>query len=385
MAKNITVAGASYPSVPAIEVPITGGGTAKFYDCTGSISITANGEVDVVGLESVNVNVQGGADPTLQSKSVTPTESEQTVTADAGYDGLSDVKVGAVSSTYVGSAVTRKAAATVTPTESEQTAVASGVYTTGAVKVGAISNTYVGSAVAKKSSTDLSASGATVTAPAGYYAASASKSVASGTAGTPSATKGSVSNHSISITPSVTNTTGYITGGTKSGTAVTVSASELVSGSETKTANGTYDVTNLAQLVVNVAGGGGGLPSGISALDFGNVVVSSAFTTTRQTFNHSLGVVPDLMIVYATANVATTYSMLAAIRGTSNGAFGWRSGYNLFCFYHGNSTSTVTIQNSNSTSYGVSNMTATTFQLASNSSSYYWRAGTYKYLAIKFS
>lgn len=77
----------------------------------------------------------------------------------------------------------------------------------------------------------------------------------SGTAGTPTATKGTVSNHSVSVTPSVTNTTGYITGSTKTGTAVTVSASELVSGSETKTANGTYDVTNLASLVVNVSGG----------------------------------------------------------------------------------------------------------------------------------
>ena len=76
-----------------------------------------------------------------------------------------------------------------------------------------------------------------------------------GTAGTPTATKGTVSNHSVSVTPSVTNTTGYITGGTKSGTAVTVSASELVSGSETKTANGTYDVTNLAELVVDVPTG----------------------------------------------------------------------------------------------------------------------------------
>ncbi|MBR2804357.1 MAG: hypothetical protein IKE20_04345 [Eggerthellaceae bacterium] len=79
-----------------------------------------------------------------------------------------------------------------------------------------------------------------------------------GTAGTPTATKGSVSNHSVSVTPKVTNTTGYITGGTKTGTAVTVSASELVSGSETKTANGTYDVTNLASVVVNVSGGSGG-------------------------------------------------------------------------------------------------------------------------------
>lgn len=74
-------------------------------------------------------------------------------------------------------------------------------------------------------------------------------------AGTPTATKGTVSNHAISVTPSVTNTTGYISGGTKTGTAVSVSASELVSGSETKTANGTYDVTNLAELVVNVSGG----------------------------------------------------------------------------------------------------------------------------------
>lgn len=74
----------------------------------------------------------------------------------------------------------------------------------------------------------------------------------SGTAGTPTATKGTVSNHSVTITPSVTNTTGYITGSTKTGTAVSVSASELVSGSETKTENGTYNVTNLASLVVAV-------------------------------------------------------------------------------------------------------------------------------------
>ena len=105
-----------------------------------------------------------------------------------------------------------------------------------------------------RTSTDLVVSGATVTAPAGVYATDASISVASGTAGTPTATKGTVSNHSISVTPSVTNTTGYISGGTINGTAVTVSASELVSGSETKTANGTYDVTNLAELVVNVSG-----------------------------------------------------------------------------------------------------------------------------------
>ena len=77
------------------------------------------------------------------------------------------------------------------------------------------------------------------------------EAIPSGTAGTPSATKGTVSNHAVSVTPSVTNSAGWIDGGTKTGTAVSVSASELVSGTLQVTANGTQDVTNYAS--VNVA------------------------------------------------------------------------------------------------------------------------------------
>lgn len=65
MAKNVTVAGASYPSVPAIVLPQTGGGTATFYDCVGNKPINANGTHSVTGFATVTVDVQGGTDPAV--------------------------------------------------------------------------------------------------------------------------------------------------------------------------------------------------------------------------------------------------------------------------------------------------------------------------------
>lgn len=146
----------------------------------------------------------------------------------------------------------------------------------GAVTVNAISSTYVGSGITRRSSSDLTASGATVTVPSGYYSSQGSKSVSAGSAGTPTATKGTVSNHAVSVSPSVTNTTGYITGGTINGTAVSVSASELVSGTYTVTSSGTKDVTNYAS--ASIASGTEGTPS----------------ATKGTVSNHSVSVTPSV-------------------------------------------------------------------------------------------
>ena len=116
------------------------------------------------------------AAPVLETvtKSYTPTESQQTetITPGVGYDGIAEVDV----------------------------------------TVGAISSSYVGSGITRRDSTDLNASGATVSVPSGYYASAASKAVASGELANASWTK-SKSNGKVVVGHNIEKTAGYIDGG----------------------------------------------------------------------------------------------------------------------------------------------------------------------------
>lgn len=296
----------------------------------GYISTGTAGTITVDGSNTEQLSTQAAA-------TITPTESSQ-VAVTAGKYTTGVVTVAAISSNYVGSNIQQRDATDVMFDPLDGTInVPEGYYSTdvtanasyagnvsssatinadgdivtdvtfgtgGYIPAGTYTTTDTGT-ITMRDSSDLTASGATVTVPAGYYSAQETKSVAAGTAGTPTATKGTVSNHSITVTPSVTNTAGYISGGTINGTGVSVSASELVSGTLTIDSSGTKDVTNYAS--ASVAAGSATTPATTITVNPSISVSASGLITA--TASASQGITPTVSAGYVSTGTSGTVTV----------------------------------------------------------------------------
>ena len=144
---------------------------------------TNNSSLEEIITQLNNMPDAGGADPVLQDKTVTPTISTQTITADNGYDGLDTVTVNAMptatqatpsvsinsstglitatatqSAGYVAagtksatSQLAFKAATTITPGTANQTAVSANTYVGGDITVKGDANLVASNIVSGKS------------------------------------------------------------------------------------------------------------------------------------------------------------------------------------------------------------------------------------------
>lgn len=213
MAQNVVINGVTYQSVPEVDIPIAGGGTAEFFDTSDA-------------------------------------------TLDSGGKMLSG-----------------------------NTAYANGVKYTGSIS--------------SKSGTDITASGDTVTVPAGYYSSQQTKTVASGSATAPATISGTTASVSagtntltlsktVSVTPTVS--AGYVSAGTAGNSAVSLTASVTTKGAATITpgtsnqtiASGTYltgaqTIEGSANLVAS------NIKSGVSIFGVDGALTSATVSQDAQT------------------------------------------------------------------------------------------------------
>lgn len=219
--------GLSKVTVGAISSTYVGSGIAKNPTPTASgktVTIPA-GYYDKQTTKDVGTTTHPNPTVSINSTTGIVTASH---TQTAGY-----VSAGTTEKTL---ALTTKAAATITPSETAQE-IAAGQYLTGKQTIAAIPSDYVGSGITVDPTP--TASGKTVTIPAGYYSEQTTKDVATAEQATPSVSIDSAGK----ITATATQTAGYVAAGTKTGTKqLTTKAATTfnTSTSDQTIASGTY-------------------------------------------------------------------------------------------------------------------------------------------------
>lgn len=116
-----------------------------------------------------SIVISGGSSAVIEHEHLaTPSETEQLIEPSTGYDAMDSVRISAIPSSYIGSAITRKAAATITPSETAQT-IAAGQYLEGAQTISAIPSNYIGSGITQKSAATYTPTESQQTIAAGQY------------------------------------------------------------------------------------------------------------------------------------------------------------------------------------------------------------------------
>ena len=104
MAQNVIINGVTYQNVPEVDIPKSGGGTAKFYDTDGG---TASASDILSGKTAYAGGLVTGNIASRAAETYTPTTSDQTISAGQYLSGAQTIKGDAnLLSQYIASGVT---------------------------------------------------------------------------------------------------------------------------------------------------------------------------------------------------------------------------------------------------------------------------------------